>query len=637
MSDNPPASSQRLLWGGVAVFGLQIAGAIAFVWLHQPAAPARSTAPEYNPAMPRSSRAADVPAVRFTDITAAAGITFRHTNGAFGKKLMPETLGSGVAFIDYDNDGHPDLLFINGCHWPGCEAGKPQPRALTLYRNDGTGKFTDVTEAVGLGKTPAGQTLSMFGMGVTVGDYDNDGWPDIFVTGVGGNRLFRNTDDGSGGRRFIETTAEAGVGGPGGWPTTSNEAEFLAWTKPVTFSTSAAFLDYDGDGRLDLFVCNYVTWSPDFDWKQNFNVAGQGRAYGPPRSFEGAQCFLYRNVDGKHFEDVSEKAGIRVVDREGVGDKDRVRNVGKSLGVIVCDVDDDGRPDIIVANDTVRNFLFHNQGDGTFKEMGRVAGVDADSTPRGAMGIDWGEYRPGRPALVIGNFANEPNTFLTLTKPKSLFFTDAAVAEGMAGPSRTLLKFGALFLDYDLDGRLDVITCNGHLDPDVQLVQTQQTYAQPAQLFWNAGTSPCFEPVRPEQAGPDLFKPMVGRAAAYADIDGDGDLDLVLTENGGPARLLRNDGGNRNNWIRLRLIGDGVRSNTSAIGAKVTLEAGGLVQRREVCSARGYLSQSELTLTFGLGKTSTVDKVTIRWPGKDAGTTELKNLAAGKEYKVEQK
>ena len=578
-----------------------------------------------------------MPAVRFTDITKDAGIAFRHTNGAFGKKLMPETMGSGVAFIDYDNDGHPDLLFVNGCHWPGCATGKEQPRALTLYRNDGSGKFTDVTALAGLDTAADGKPLVMFGMGVAVGDYDNDGWPDLFITGVGGNRLFRNTDNGKGGRRFVETTAEAGVAGPVGWPTSTTEKEFLAWGNKVNFSTSATFLDYDGDGRLDLFVCNYITWSPDFDVKQEFALVGHGRAYGPPRPFEGTQCFLYRNLDGKRFKDVSAEAGIQVFDREGVGESARVRSVGKSLGVIACDVDDDGWPDIVVANDTVRNFLFHNQRDGTFKEVGRVAGIDADSQPRGAMGIDWGEYRPGRPALVIGNFANEPNTFLSLTNPKMLYFTDAAVAEGMAGPSRPLLKFATLFLDYDLDGRLDVLTCNGHLDPDIRLVQNEQSYPQPPQLFWNTGESPCFEPVKPDRAGTDLFKPLVGRGAAYADIDGDGDLDIVLTENGGTPRLLRNDGGTGHHWLRLRLVGDGVRSNTSAIGAKVTVEAGGRVQHGEVCGARGYLSQSELTLTFGLGTTEKIDKVTIRWPGKAAGTQVLTGLQPNKIHIIEQK
>jgi hypothetical protein len=285
----------------------------------------------------------------------------------------------------------------------------------------------------------------------------------------------------------------------------------------------------------------------------------------------------------------------------------------------------------------VRNFLFHNQGNGTFKEIGRAAAVDSDSVPRGGMGIDWGEYRAGRPALVIGNFANEPNTFLSLTNAKMLHFFDTAVAEGLAGPSRPPLKFGTLFLDYDLDGRLDLLTCNGHIDPDISQLQTEQRYPQPPQLFWNAGATPCFEPVLERHAGPDLFKPLVGRGCAYADIDGDGDLDIVLTANAGAARLLRNDNKTGNHWLRLRLIGDGVRSNTSAIGARVTLEAGGLTQRREVCAARGYLSQSELTVTFGLGKVDKIDRVTIRWPGKNGGTQVLTGLAVDKEYPVEQK
>jgi hypothetical protein len=592
--------------------------------------------PEIIAAATRESRAAEVPGVRFTDITDKAGITFRHENGVYGKKLLPETMGSGVAFLDFDNDGHPDLLFVNGCHWPG-KSNSPQPRALTLYRNDGKGNFTDVTDAVGLGAGVDGKKLVMYGMGVTAGDYDNDGWIDLFITGVGGNRLFHNVPDEKGGRRFVETTAEAGVAGPGGWPDVVGQQEFEAWNKPVAFGSSASFLDYDGDGRLDLFVCNYVTWSPDYDLKQDFQLVGHGRAYGPPRPFEGSQCILYRNVDGRHFKDVSAEAGVQVFDSEGVGASARRRSVGKSLGVIVCDIDDDGWPDIVVANDTVRNFLFHNQRDGTFKEIGRVAGVDSDSNPRGAMGIDWGEYRAGRPALVIGNFANEPNTFLSLTNAKMLHFFDTAVAEGLAGPSRLPLKFGTLFLDYDLDGRLDVLTCNGHIDPDISQVQSEQRYPQAPQLFWNTGTTPCFEPVLEKHAGTDLFKPLVGRGCAYADIDGDGTLDLVLTAIGGAPRLLRNENKTGNHWLRLRLAGDGVRSNTSAIGAKVTLEAGGVTQHREICAARGYLSQSELTVTFGLGKVDKIDRVTIRWPGKNGGTQTLMGLVIDKEHRIEQK
>jgi prepilin-type processing-associated H-X9-DG protein len=573
------------------------------------------------PALPRQTSATALPlAVRFTDITRSAGLRFRHTNGAFGQKLLPETLGSGVAFVDFDNDGKPDLLFVNSCPWPGRQPEGQSVPTLALYRNKGDGTFEDVTE-------PCGLAVSFYGLGVTVGDYDNDGWPDLFITGVGGNHLFHNESDGRGGRRFRDVTAQAGVGGPGGWPTAG---DFLKWDRPVSVSNSAAFLDYDGDGLLDLFVCNYITWSPERDLAQPFQLAGLERAYGPPTAFEGAQCLLYRNLGGGRFEDVSERAGIHVTDRRG-------HAVGKSLGVLVCDVDDDGWPDILVANDTVRNFLFHNKGDGTFEEIGERAGVAyADGHARGAMGIDGAEYRPGRFAVVIGNFANEPDTLLRLDNPARLWFSDVALAEGVAGPSRPLLKFGAFFFDYDLDGRPDLLTCNGHLEPEIRRVQAGQTYRQPVQLFWNTGRTPCFEPVTPERAGADLFRPLAGRGCAFADIDGDGYLDVVLTENGGPARLLRNEGGTGHHWVRLVLEGDGQRSNRSAIGARVTLEAGGLVQRRQVQSARGYLSQSELPLTFGLGSVARVDRVTIRWPGKAGGTQVLTDLAVDRVHHIRQ-
>jgi hypothetical protein len=568
-----------------------------------------------------------VPALRFTDVTEKAGIRFTHTNGSFGKKLLPETMGSGVAFLDFNKDGKQDILFINSCYWPGHEKDGPKP-TLALYRNDtkdGKIQFTDVTKEYGL-------DVTMFGMGVTVGDFDNDGWPDIFVTGVGGNRLFRNVE----GKRFVDVTDKAGVGGPGGWP--KEAGDFLKWDKPINWSTSAAWLDYDGDGKLDLFVCNYVVWSPAYDLSLEASLRGsKDRAFGPPVAFPGVQCFLYRNKGDGTFEDVSQKAGIQVSEMLAEGDAPKPRAVGKSLGVIVADVDEDGHPDIIVANDTVRNFFFHNQGDGTFKEMGLSCGVAyAEGRARGAMGIDFGEYRtgtagsPGKCAAVIANFADEPTTFLRLDNPKRLAFADAATAEGLAGPSRQFLKFGTFFFDYDLDGRLDLLSANGHLEPEIANVQPSQQYRQPAQLFWNTGGKQRFEPVTKDDAGPDLFEPIVGRGSAFADIDGDGHPDVVLMNNGGRPRLLHNEGGTGHHWVRLVLEGDGKRSNRSAIGARVALEAGGVVQHREVTSARGYLSQSELPVTFGLGRVDTVDKVTIHWPGKEGGETVLTDVEIDK-------
>jgi hypothetical protein len=576
-------------------------------------------------------KAADVPipAVHFTDITAQAGIHFHHTNGSFGKKLLPETMGSGVAFLDYDGDGRQDLLFVNSRYWPGHE-GKERP-TLKLYRNKGNGKFEDVTEAAGL-------AVTFYGMGVTVGDYDNDGWPDVFITGVGGNHLFHNVPDGKGGHRFEDVTARAGVPGGDPWPTAFVSGDdFLHLRAPISFPSSAAFLDYDGDGLLDLFVCNYVSWSPDFDLGQPFQLVGVGRAFGPPTAFEGSQCALYRNLGNGRFEDVSKKAGIQVFEKEGIGEQGRTRSVAKSLGVFVADLDGDGWPDIVVANDTVRNFLFHNKGDGTFEELGLIAGIGlAEGKARGAMGIDGAMYRPGCFGLLFANFSDEPCTFLRCDNPNKLLFSDAAFAEGLAGASRLPLKFGVFFFDYDLDGRLDVLICNGHLEPEISKVQAAQSYEQRVQLYWNCGGEAAFVPVSEAKAGSDLFRPLVGRGCAFADIDGSGYLSVVLTANGGPARLLHNDGGTGNHWIRFVLEGDGVHSNRSAIGARVKLEAGGQVQYRQVTSARGYLSQSELPLTFGLGKVQKVDRVTIEWPGKSAGKQVLTDLAANQVYQVKQ-
>jgi len=525
----------------------------------------------------------EIPVAKFTDITSEAGINFTHVNGAYGDKLLPETMGGGVAFFDFDDDGRQDLLFINSCYWPGhVPAGKPLP-TMALYHNDGHGHFTDVTAGSGL-------DVSFYGMGVAIGDYDNDGLPDVFITAVNGNHLFHNEGKG----KFREVTASAGVGGaPEGW------------------STSAAWIDYDNDGKLDLFVCNYIRWSPELDLAAPYVLPNIGRAYGPPRNFAGGFPYLYHNDGGGHFTDVSAQAGMQVRNA-ATG-----QPVAKSLAVAPVDVDNDGWIDLVVANDTVQNFLFHNEHNGKFQEIGARSGLayDAYGLTRGAMGIDSARFRNDDAlGIAIGNFANEMNA-LYMAQRDSLLFADEAVKEGFGPASQKFLKFGLFFFDYDLDGRLDVLTANGHLEPEINKVESSQQYRQPAQLFWNRGdaTGHGFVPVPADKCGSALFKPIVGRGSAFADIDGDGDLDVVITQIGGPPMLLRNDQRLGHHWVRLKLVG--TKSNRDAIGAWIRARAGGHTLSRQVMPTRSYLSQSELPVTIGLGNATKVDSLEIVWPG----------------------
>ncbi len=539
--------------------------------------------------------------VRFVNVTERAGIHFRHFNGATGQKLLPETMGSGVAVLDFDGDGLPDLLFINSRSWPGQTTPRDLRRTPALYRNKGDGTFEDVTASVGL-------DVELFGMGVAVADYDNDGWPDIFITAVGGNKLFHNLQ----GKRFEDVTASTGLGSTSKWPTGSSE-EFLKTAEIISFPSSAVWLDYDGDGLLDLFVCNYLTWSPAEDLGVQAVLPNGVRAYVPPTQFRAADCILYRNL-GSRFEDVTAKTGIRI--------QENGAPVAKALGVCVCDPDRDGWPDIIVACDTTRNLFFRNiparDGGRTFEEIGLMANVAyAEGRPRGGMGIDSAEILQDSFAFAIANFSNEPNTLCQLRKTKPLGFTDISVSSGLAGESRAPMKFGAMFFDARLNGHIDFFTCNGHLEPDITSAQSGQTYPQSSQLFWNRGDAThIWELAKAEQIGTDLLQPMVGRGCAYLDFDGDGALDIVTTENNGPARLFRNENTTGNNWVAFRLIGNGKTTNRDAIGAEITIEAGGKIQRKYITTARGYLSQSDIMANFGIGGATVVDRVTVRWPGR---------------------
>ncbi len=565
----------------VAIIILAGLAALAFLALRvHRAPPAPPEAQVQAPSIPAAqSPGTTPPAVRFTDITAQAGIDFVHVNGAYGERLMPETIGSGAAFFDCDNDGKPDLFLVNSTYWPGRGQGKPEPHQA-LYRNEGSGHFTDITARAGL-------AVDMYGMGAAVGDYDNDGNVDLFITGLRGNRLFHN----EGGCRFKEVTARAGVGG-----------------RADTWSTSAAFVDYDNDGRLDLFVVNYVQWSRKIDLEIDFRLTGLGRAYGAPNHFSGTDSYLYHNNGDGTFTDVSRTAGISVTDvHSGTP-------VGKGLGVAPVDYDGDGWIDLIVANDTVRKFLFHNRRDGTFEEVGSFEGIayDRNGKATSGMGIDAAQFRNDSDlGVAMGNFANEM-TSLFVNSPGKGPFSDDAILEGIGPASRMALTFGVVFLDYDLDGRLDLLQADGHLEPEINKVQPGQTYAQPAELFWNCGSACKDTFVHVEQAG-DLYKPLVGRGVAYADIDGDGDLDLLITQNGRRPILLRNDQKLGHHWLRVRLVGR--RCNRDAIGARLTLRAGGVTQERVVMPTRGYLSQVELPVTFGLGSSSHVDSLTVQWPG----------------------
>jgi enediyne biosynthesis protein E4 len=500
--------------------------------------------------------------VTFTDVTTSAGIHFVHNAGKSGKKYLPETVGSGAAFIDADGDGWIDIFLVNGKDWT------PRGRKSlgALYRNNKNGTFTDITAGSGL-------DVEMYGVGVAVGDFDNDGRDDLYVTALHGDHLFHN----EGGGKFKDVTKTSGI-------------------QNASFGTSAAWLDYDKDGKLDLFVANYVQWSAKTDiW---CSLDGKTKSYCTPESYKGTASKLYHNLGNGRFEDVTAKAGL--------GDP-----TSKSLGIAVIDYDGDGWPDLFVANDTQPNKLYHNNHNGTFSEVGISAGVafGEDGAARGAMGADWADYdRSGRAHLVVGNFSNQM-VALYHNEGNGLF-VDQAPLSPVGRDSLLSLGFGAFFFDYDLDGYPDILTANGHIEEQIGTVQPKIKYQEPPLLFRNVGGKK-FENMS-TKVGEAFTVPMVARGAIYGDYDHDGDLDVLFSTSNGPARLLRNDGGNRNHWLCIKTVG--TKSNRDGIGAVVRIESASGKQWNTVRSGSSYASQSDLALTFGLGGDTSVKTIQVEWP-----------------------
>lgn len=502
--------------------------------------------------------------VQFVEVTLEAGLTFTYVNGASGRKYMPEPMGSGAAFFDYDNDGYLDLYIVNGAPLPGFEYEEPPTNAL--YRNNGDGTFADVTVAAGVGDTG-------YGMGAAVGDYDNDGDRDLYVTNFGPNVLYRNNGDGT----FTDVTVTAGVGDRG-------------------WGTNAAFVDYDQDGDLDLYVANYM----EFDVRHNIACRqGRVRAYCGPTAYPGQSGVLYRNDGDGAFTDVTKQAGL-------------FNTSGRQLGAVFGDYDNDGDPDLFVANDKTPNFLYQNNGNGTFTEIGLMAGVayNEDGVAESAMGADWGDYgNDGYQDIIVATFQWLANTLYH--NDGDGFFTDVTFPAHVGTESLPYLGMTAAFLDYDNDGYQDLFIANGHLDENVREYDVMARYAQRNQLFRNNGNGTFTEVT--DRAGPGLQVERVSHGAAFGDYDNDGDIDVFVSDSGHPTcTLLRNDGGNRNHYLMIKTVG--TRSNRDGIGARIQVVSGDLVQMKEVRSSYGYLCSNDLRVLFGLGDRTKVDRIEVRWP-----------------------
>jgi len=501
--------------------------------------------------------------IHFEDITHSAGIHFTHNNAASGKKWLPETMGSGVAFLDYDNDGWQDILLVNGEDWP---SPKKRHTTLALYHNNHDGTFTDVTQKAGL-------AVEMMGMGVAIGDYDNDGFDDIFITALGQSRLFHNNGNGT----FTDVTQKAGLAGP------------------HEFSTAAAWVDYDRDGHLDLVVGNYVQWSPETDIYCTLD--GKTKSYCTPESYKGASVRLWHNRGNGTFEDTTQKAGL-------------FDTSSKSLGIAILDANQDGWPDIFISNDTQPNKLYINNGNGTFTEKAVPSGVaySEDGVARAGMGVAAADYdRSGYPSLVITNFSNQMLAFYH--NERNGLFVDEAPHSEVGRASLLTLGFGCFFFDYDLDGWPDIYIANGHIEDAIERVQPRVRYAEPPHLFRNLGGGKFSEVT--DGMGRAFAAPRVARGAAYGDINNDGALDVLVSTNGGPAALFKNTAAT-NHSLRIKLVG--TKSNRDGFGTTVRVTNGSDTQTKMLTSGSSYLSSSELVLTFGLGERAKADSLEIRWP-----------------------